>query len=221
MLCLSRKFYGDFFARIKTLTSLEVLNLEGMRMPAQQSLQMASVLSCFPHLRSLNLACNFIGDRDSPDGGRVSKALAKALKKLTALEELDMSDSDIRDGDIRLLAQGLQQKTSLVHLNLTGDDSEQYYTAHWFGSKGCKALGSMLKTLSSLKTLRLSYCNIDKSNIEVVKNLPKTVHEPPQHFLQSFDTLLTPQDVCVGAGSGHRATDPAGNGGLWWKQVGK
>ena len=136
---------GESLKRNKTL---KTLNISSCGIDDQGMKSLASALEMNGSLEELNLTGN-----DAVTGiGHM--ALGESLKRNKTLKTLNISSCGIDDQGMKSLASALEMNGSLEEMNLSGNRVGT--------GIGYMALGESLKRNRGLKTLNISYCDIDE-----------------------------------------------------------
>ena len=124
-------------------TNLEFLDVSGNGFSSNGATHIAEAIRALP-LQHLMIGANYISDAGS-------KALAGALRRLTALKVLSMNEACIGVEGIRCTAESLTWLTRLEELDLSGN---LHWGIHPKIEEGLKLLQSLAQQLSKLACLR-------------------------------------------------------------------
>ena len=140
---------GESLKRNRALKRLDVSHC-GIGDQGVKSL--ASVLEMNGSLEEMNLS----GNRAVTDIGLMT--LGESLKRNRALKRLDVSHCGIGDRGMMSLASALEMNSSLEWLNMSGNRAVTGF--------GLMVLGESLKSNGALKTVNISYCDIDDYGVK-------------------------------------------------------
>ena len=131
---------------------LKTLNISYCGIDDQGMMSLASALEMNGSLEELNLSGNITVT------GIGHMALGESLKRNRGLKTLNISYCDIGDQGMKSIASALEMNGSLEELDLSRN--------HAVTGVGLMALGESLKSNGALKTLNISYCDIDDQGMK-------------------------------------------------------
>ena len=137
---------------LKRNGELKTLNVSLCGIGDQGMKLLASALEMNGSLEELNL----IGNHSVTGSGVM--ALGESLKRNRVLQKLSISRCGIGDRDMKSLTSALEMNGSLEELDLSWN--------HAVTGVGLMALGESLKSNGALKTLNISYCDIDDQGMK-------------------------------------------------------
>lgn len=144
--------YSDLLASLGQLKKLKVLEYSVLESTESQVGNFFNSLAKLRELTDLKLCFYDFKDHEGVEAYHNAESLNEALKNLTRLESLDISNMSLSDSVLQTISRSMEGLTHLRSLNISGDP---------ISVKTAKVLAQSLRKLDNLVTLIANDCEIN------------------------------------------------------------